>query len=298
MSALRAASSLLLSAILAALFVAVAVAAPARAVSVVPRDVTEYIATQLVDDLNEFYGPGTEGKGMLFTNTTTATGGTRVFVFTADFLAGVESDPAVKRLNTWVSVISIDKAVVGFALLSIDPVTDTVLLDSFTESPDFGTVVAALPETATLVRDEEREAWFGLEEAELTPIVAGTSRVTEPISLADYREVVANWPRDKDVVETPADTSGAFLIIGLVAVLIILLLAVERFLPFWRKRAKGEDAVAEAEPVAEPEPEPEPKAKPKRQPKTTTQPEPEPATDAPVKKPRAPRAKPPASTAE
>ena len=297
MSALRTAASLLLSAIL----VCLAAAAPARAASVVPYDVTQYIATQLIDDLNEFYGPGTEGKGMLFTNTTTTTGGTRVYVFTDDYLAGTESDPAVKRLNEWVSVISIDKAVVGFAIVSIEPVTDTVQLDSFTESPDFGTVVAALPETATLVRDDAREAWFGLEDAKLTPIVAGTSRVTEPISLDDYRDVVANWPSDKDEVETPADTSGAFLIVGLIAVLIILLLAVERFLPFWRKRAKAE-AEPEKEEELEPEPEPKPKTKrkPKPEPEPAPEPEPEPAPKvaAPPKKPRAPRAKPPASTPE
>lgn len=244
---------MLLSGLVAALAV-FAVASPAQAASVVPYEVSHYIATQLVDDLNEFYGPGAKGAGVDFTDKTTATGGTRVFAFTDDFLAGAQSEPIVKRRNDWVSIIAIDKAIVGFAVVTIDPVTDSAQLGSFTASADFGTVVAALPETATLVRDDERSAWFSLDGEQLTPIVAGTSRVTEPISVADYREIVGNWPKPKDAAQAPQDASGPLLIVGLVVVLIVLVLALEAFLPFWRKRAKSaepEERGEEKEPAPE-----------------------------------------------
>jgi hypothetical protein len=214
-------------------------AAPASAETTVPGEVALYIANDLIDDLNEFYGPGTEGNGRLFTNTTTTSPGVRVYEFTPDFLAGVVADPPARRLNEWVSVISIDKAPVGFAIVLVDPLTTLPQLKSFTESGDFGEVVLALPESALLVRDTDRSAWFTLDAEELTPIVSGTSGVTTPISEADYRELVADQQRRVDAEPAPANQYGGLLIAGLILVLIFLLLAVEAFLPRWRRARKA-----------------------------------------------------------
>ena len=282
----------------------VGVASPAAAATV-PGEVADYIATELVDDLNDFYGPGTEGNGRLFTNTTTTSAGVRVFEFTPDFVAGVAADPPVRRLNSWVSVISIDKEPVGFAIVFIDPVSTSPQLESFTESADFGEVVLAMPETSSLVRDTGRSAWFSLDGEELTPIVSGTSGVATPTSVDDYRELLAQQRAAlADEAPEPAGDYGGLILAGLILVLIFLLLAVEAFLPRWHRRLHGRHEVAPAvEPEAEPvdlvaaKPKPAPKSTPKPKPKPEAEPEPTAGVveKAPAK-PRTPRAKPPASS--
>ena len=261
MSSLRMLPLLLLPALI------LGAALPAAAATTVPGEVAAYIANDLVDDLNDFYGPGTEGNGRLFTNSTSTSPGVRIFEFTPDFLAGVAADPPVHRLNEWVSVISIDKAPVGFAVVVVDPVTTRPQLESFTESADFGEVVLALPETASLVRDPDRSAWFSLDGEELTPIVSGTTGLTAPIGVAEYRQLVANDLKALDAEPKPADQYGGLLIAGLILVLIIVVLGLEAFRPHWRRRK-------------ELEPEPEPAAT---------------VAEAAPSKPRAPRTKPPAS---
>ena len=279
-------------------------AVPASAAGVtgaVPGEVVRYIADGLIEDLDEFYGLGIDGSGTDFTEAT-AVGATRVFSFTDDFLAGNAEEPAVRRLNEWVTVVTVgtapaDQVPVGVALVSIDPVTVSPQMSSFTASAEFGTVIAALPETATLVRDAARSAWFSLdgetpETRELTPVVSGTSRVTEPIALAEYRDVVANWPTSEPSArEDEPTTRDGLILVGLAVMLIVLLVAVEAFLPSWRRRAKAKaeadadsETESEAETAAEPEPEPEPKpapeptptAKPRAKPKPKPQPQPEP----------------------
>ena len=314
---------------------------PASAAGVtgaVPGEVVRYIADGLIEDLDEFYGLGIDGSGTDFTEAT-AVGATRVFSFTDDFLAGNAEEPAVRRLNEWVTVVTVgtapaDQVPVGVALVSIDPVTVSPQLSSFTASADFGTVIAALPETATLVRDSARSAWFSLDgetpEAsetpetpaaqELTPVVSGTSRVTEPIALAEYRDVVAHWPTSEPSPgrDEPTPRDGLILV-GLALALIVLLVAVEAFLPSWRRRAAAKAAAdAEADAAAEPEPDPAPepapalapkppakprakpkaaaasKSKPKAAPASKPKPKaaPEPAPEPAPKPPAKPRAKP------
>ena len=240
-------------------------ASPAAAAGV-PGEVTTYIANDLVDDLNEFYGPGQDGAGLLFTDSTTTSLAVRVLGLTAATVA----DPGVRRLNRWVTVIAIDEAIVGVATISIEPLSSTPQLDLYLDSPQFGTVIAALPEGAQLVNDPDREAWFSLEGDMLTPLVAGSSGVTTPITLATYR---ASLPTATaaDAAPTPPMPPGALIIVGLALALIVLLLAVEAFFPFWRRRAQ---------PEVEPEPEVEAAA----------------IAAEPVAKPRASRTKPPASS--
>ena len=256
------------AAALAALALSLGVALPASAAGV-PGVITTYIANDLIDDLNEFYGPGQQGAGLLFTNSTTTTAPDRVLGFTP---AG--TDPAVRRLNRWVTVIEIDESIVGVATISIEPLSNEPQLDLYLASPDFGTVIAALPDGAQLVNDAEREAWFSLEGETLTPLVAGTSGVSEPIALDAYLPTTPT-----DAAAAPSTAPDGLMIAGLILVLIVLALAVERFFPFWRRRAAAAQEDARQEPV---------------EPAETAAP-----TDAiapsPVAKPRAPRTKPTAS---
>ena len=249
-------------------------ASPAAAAGV-PGEITTYIATHLVDDLNEFYGPGQNGAGLLFTDDTTTGPAVRVLGLTS----ATVTDPGVRRLNRWVTVISIGEKVVGVATISIEPLTSTPQLDLYLDSPQFGIVITALPEGAQLVNDPDREAWFSLEGDTLTPLVAGSSGVTTPITLSTYRASLPTNAPDASVA--PAAAPSALIIVGLVLVLIVLLLAVEAFFPFWRRTTA---ALAEAEPELEAEPEPE------------VEPEPEPAVET-VATPaaRKPRKKPAAS---
>jgi hypothetical protein len=211
------------------------------AAATVPGEVTNYIANDLVNDLNEFYGPGTDGAGRLFTDTTTVTPGTRIFGFTPEVLAGRESNPPVRRLNEWLSVVSIDDAPIGFAIVSIDPVTVSPQLASFTESAEFGAVVTAMNQAASLVRDDDRAAWFSLEGEQLTPIVAGSSGIAEPVTVDEYRAVIAaQLAVAADSAPEQASSSGGLIIAGIILVLVVLLLALEAFLPYWRKRAPVE----------------------------------------------------------
>ena len=253
MSAQRTWSFLLSSLLLAAGLVAVASPAAAEnaaiAADAVPGEVVTYIATELVDDLNEFYGPGIDGNGRLFTNTTTASAATRVYEFTPDFLAGVEADPPVRRVNEWVSVISIDAVPVGFAVILIEPATSTPQLAAFTESEGFGIVLATLPATALLVHDVGRAAWLWIDEEKLTPILAGTSGLTEPADLADYRELVrADASAVADAAPALENNSSGLNIAALILVVIVLLLAAEASLPYLRRRAAARHP-------ADPEPE-------------------------------------------
>ena len=236
------------------------VASPAAADGV-PVEVSQYVSGGLIDDLNEFYGPGQDGAGLLFTNSTTTGSAVRVFGFTP----GADVDPPVRRLNRWVSVIAIDEKVVGLATLSIEPRSNTPQLDLYLASPELGTVVAALPDTAQLVSDPDREAWFSLDGTTLTPLVAGTSGVTLPTTVAAYRTTLTTG----DAAPTPAGPPRALIAVGLVLAGLVALLAVERFLPFWRRR-----------PVPEVEPDETPAAA---------------IAPEPVAKPRVPRIRPPAS---
>lgn len=217
-------------------------ASPAAAAGV-PGEITTYIATDLIDDLNEFYGPGQDGAGLLFTDDTTTGPAQRVFGLTP----ATVSDPGVRRLNRWITVISIGEQIVGVATVSVEPLTSTPQLDLYLASPEFGTVLAALPEGARLVNDDEREAWFSLEGETLTPLVAGSSGVATPITLATYR---ASLPTDSvDAAPAPPQSPSGLIIAGLVLVLIVLLLAVEAFFPFWRRKAAQLEPVERVEPV-------------------------------------------------
>lgn len=294
----------------ALLILGAATSASAADASGVPGEIAAYISNELIDDLDEFYGPGTEGRGVAFTNTTIASPGTRIDEFTPDFLAGIASDPPVRRLNEWVSVISIDKAPVGFAVVIVNPVTTRPQLESFTESGDFGEVVLAMPETAALVRDDARSAWFSLDGDELTPIVSGALGVTEPLSVDHYRELIAEQQAQLDAETESADARNGLIVAGFILALIIALVALEAFLPHWRRRLHGKHEIvvehphlhvphlhgeghatpaaaaadADAEPAAEAKPEPQPAPKPKPKPKPKPAPKPKPVPE-PVPEP-------------
>ena len=253
----------------------------------VPAEVTSYLANDLAADLAEYYGPGVGGTGIAFDETTAAAPASRVFEFTADFVAGVDRQPVARRLNEWISMVSLAGTPAGVATIAIDDATVEPELASFSASPTLVTALSALPATGMLVHDSPRAAWLIVDGDTVTPLFAGISGLTAPTTVTAYRARVARQTAVAGLAVAPADDQPNGLIIaGLVLLLIVLLLAVEAFLPSWRRRVLEPDEA----PAVEPEPRIE--SAPKRAPRV-------PATaaseTAPVVTPRVPRVKPAAS---
>ena len=252
----------------------------------VPAEVASYLSTDLTADLTEFYGPGAAGAGIAFDDTTTAAPASRVFEFTANFSAGVDSEPVARRLNEWISVVSLANVAVGVATVAINDATVEPELADFVPSAGIAAALGTLPVTGMLVRDTPRGAWLLVDGDTVTPLVAGTSGLTAPTTVAAYRTFVAKAAAEADRAAAPVNESPiGLLIAGVLLLAIVAVLALESFYPSWRRRrVTASEPAVDVEPTPEPEPEPRVvavKAAPK-----------------PASKPRAPRAKAEPATAE
>ena len=204
----------------------------------VPAVVSDYISTDLAAALNEFYGPGTDGDGTLFEDSTSYSSTSRVWEWTAEFEAGVAGDTPDRRLNEWVTVVSVRSVVVGVATVSIDPVTNAPQLASYLASPPLAAALAGVPATSRLLRDVRREAWLAVDGEMVTAVVVGRSGLGAPSTVEAYRARVAvQQPALPTAVAQPVSADG-LVFVAIAALLVIALLAVERF----RRRRAGQFA--------------------------------------------------------
>ena len=195
----------------------------------VPAVVAEYISSDLAAALNEFYGPGTDGDGTLFEDSTSYSSTSRVWAWTAEFEAGVASDTPDRRLNEWVTVVSVRSVAVGVATVSIDPVTNAPQLASYLASPPLAAALAGVPATSRLLRDVTREAWLALDGETVSAVVVGRSGLSAPSTVEAYRARVAlQQPAPLPAVAQPVSADG-LVFVAIAALLVIVLLAVVRF---------------------------------------------------------------------
>lgn len=200
----------------------------------IPVQVADFLSSGLTARLSDLYGPNGRGKGIRFDSTTTFASTSRVFEFAPEFASGTRTfstaNPGipVRRINEWVTVVSVAKSVVGVATVSYSTGTGAVLT---TFAPDH-TLAAALPRlaaTAELVHDGAHHAWDSLLGETITPIEAGSTGLTAQTSLAGYPRApkqTAAAPRKSQGID-PGVAAGA-ISLTLVVIIIALVLLLPR----------------------------------------------------------------------
>ena len=241
-----------------ALFGLLGAAAPAAATQgSVPIEVAEFATAPdgLVQGLDDFFGPGPDGEGIDFDETTEIGSVDRVFSFTPEWLAGGAEDAPVRLANEWAVPVAVGGEPVGVAVIWINPATVTPQLADFVPDPAFAESLAAVAADAFLVEDRERGAWFSLEPPTLTALVSGNSGVAAQTALQAYQKAVSK-PVEAPTVEEGPDLGAALSVGTIVAVSLTVVLVL--LIPAVRRRRAG----VETEPDGEPEPEAEPEAEP------------------------------------
>lgn len=195
--------------------------------------------------LNDVFGVGGNGQGIDFNETTKAGPLYRVFVWTDEFILGQQTETPVRRLNEWVTIISINEKPVGIATIWINESSLLPELANFERGVALSGIFVDLPPEATLVRDDERGAWFTLVDTTLTPIEPGTSGLSSPTPLSVYHNVLSS--REEPAPTTPPADEG--LRIGLFAIGGLLLVVVVVLLLPGRRRIPA--SVGEADPPPE-----------------------------------------------
>ena len=128
--------------------------------------------------------------------------------------------------NEWAVPVTVAEHPVGVAVVWINLDTEQPELAEFTSSPDAASAIAEVPDDAQLVRDPATGAWFALAAEVATPLVAGSSGVTEPTPV-DELDLAAPAPDPEAEIADP----GFGLAIAVAAVLfaaIVTLLVVQR----------------------------------------------------------------------
>jgi hypothetical protein len=222
----RRAASAVVAALLAVGFALTGAATSAAASDgSIPVQVSQFLGEGLTARLSDLYGPGTGGTGIAFSSTTAYGSTSRVFEFAPGFVSKARTfstaDPAIlaRRVDEWVTVVSVDKIPVGVATVSYSTAGGAVLT---TFAPDL-TLAAALPKlaaTAQLVHDGTHHAWGSLAGDTITPIEAGSTGLTAPISLASYPHATTTAAKQAAGVD-PGVVAGAITLI-LIAVIVAL----------------------------------------------------------------------------
>jgi hypothetical protein len=235
------AASLLVAAL--AFGVSVVSAAPASAsTGSVPLQVTKLLGDPaLADKLTELYGPGSDDAGVDFTGATFGSV-SRIFVFTAPDLVSIEDStgkdstapaasvipsatatpgakPPIRRINEWAAVVSIDKKPVGVATIAYPSGSTVASLAGFSPDRELAAALPLLKATAALLRDSGNGAWMSVANGTATPLVAGKTKLTAPVSLVDY-------PRAESVTRAPAAPASTGMDPGIVIGGVTLLLVV------------------------------------------------------------------------
>lgn len=204
-----------------AALLAVAPAFAAHAEGSVPSEVATYVADgSLVRQLDDVYGVGASGDGIDFDPATTKTGTIeRVAQWSAALLAGEDTDHPVDLLNEWIVPITIADAPVGVATVWINPASVAPDLASFTAGEELATALSAVPDGATLVRDDASTAWLALaDDGTVTPLVPGSTGLSTPVPLDD----IAIIPPSAAAGEPGDATAG----VGLAVTVVLVLFAI------------------------------------------------------------------------
>ncbi len=204
---------------LAAVVVAVPAAASASEGSV-PADVRAYVTGGgMLERLDDIYGVNAAGDGIPFDDTTEPGPISRVFLFTDERIAGDLDGPPTRMANEWAVPVSLGGEPLGVAIIWINPETDAAELAEFEPGADAAVALADVPDAARLVHDLGSAAWFALADDTLTPLVTGSSGVTEPIPV-DEVALQAPVADEPDAVD---DSGGR---IGLIVAVVVILVAV------------------------------------------------------------------------
>jgi len=203
----------------------------------VPVEVAAFVVAPdgLVAGLSDFFGPGADGGGIDFDETTAFGTVDRVFTFTPAWLSGTATDAPVGLANEWAVPVSVSDTAIGVALVWINPGTVRPQLADFVPDPAFATALADVADTSYLVRDEPRSAWFALDGTALTTLVAGASGVSGDTALAPYQRLVTA----SEDAAPPADegaTLGSVLSIGIIAAVSLVVILVLLVPVAWRRR--------------------------------------------------------------
>jgi hypothetical protein len=199
----------------------------------VPTEVRAYVEDgDLVERLADVYGPDAAGNGIDFDDTTETGEIHRVHVWTEAQLAGDDTETPIQLLNEWVVPISIGGEPVGLATFWINPDRVEPELARFDGDPDLAAALAEIGETEALVRDDGSSAWFALSEDDVvTPLVPGTSGLTEPIPLDE----IALLPVPTSAPAASEPNTGLALALGVMVVLVVVIV-VALLYPGWRDR--------------------------------------------------------------
>jgi hypothetical protein len=196
--------------------------AAAPAAASVPSEVQQYVTDgSLAARLADVYGPDAAGNGIDFDDTTKPGAVLRVNVWTADQLAGVDTDRPIEPLNEWVVPISVADAPVGIATVWINPDTVEPELANFEADAEAAAALAEIPAGASLVRDEGGSAWLALgADDTVYPLVPGSTGLSTPVPLDEVALIPPPGP--VNVVPNEPNT-GLGLAIGVVVVLLIVI---------------------------------------------------------------------------
>lgn len=219
----------------------VVIAVPAAAVASegsVPPEVRAYVTGGgLVERLEEVYGENADGEGIAFDETTTPGPISRVFHFTDERLAGDTEGKPTQMVNEWAVPVSLGEEPVGVAIIWINTETELPELAEFDEDADAAVALATVPDAAQLVRDAQEAAWFALADEVLTPLVSGTSGITEPTPIDE-----AVLPtRAPDVPDAGDDPNAGIGIAVVAAVLLLGVVIAALLLPGRRRRILEEE---------------------------------------------------------
>jgi hypothetical protein len=225
-----------------ALAVTLAGAVPARATEgSVPLEVATFVGAPdgLIAELEDFLGPGVDGTGIDFDDSTEMGTVDRVFTFSPAWLAGQQTDAPVSLANEWTVPVTVGGDPVGVAVVWINPTSVRPQLADFVPDVGFATALTDVPEGAYLVHDADRAAWFQLEQPRLLAIVSGTSGVRSETSLTLYQASL----RDATDAPSPGQTAdlGSILSVATIAAVTIIVILALLIPAAWRRRRSRAD---------------------------------------------------------
>ena len=170
-----------------------------------PDQVAHYFEHRLLPRLTELYAPGEDAtSGIDFDESARVGTVVRLRAWTAEFVAGAETEPPAEVANEWLAPVLVRGLVVGAALVWINPGSGHAELAEFYPGSAFATAVQSLPEGGVLVRDQPTGSWFVLADDTATPIVTGTTGVSGSVSVDAMPPVLERPSQDEpDAGVTP-----------------------------------------------------------------------------------------------